>query len=180
MRSRKSGSRDDGLKMASDQRPRLLQLCDRKSVACARIMVEMGSHLTKMVPVKSHNTLQDQKHEQSFSQTANKNQNCWSGCGLVVIWLQPGCGSGLGLGLGPVAVTRTMFLVPTQRRRQANCLGSTMCSPTDGARGMRRDAPQGLPANVQSLVLFRRSEQTIWTNLQHTPSLHCLGVTASW
>ncbi len=32
-----------------------------KPVACARIMVEMGSHLTKRVPVQSHNSFLDQR-----------------------------------------------------------------------------------------------------------------------
>ena len=32
-----------------------------KPVVCARIVIEIGSHLTKMVPVQSHNSFLDQK-----------------------------------------------------------------------------------------------------------------------
>ncbi len=36
-----------------------------KPVVCARIVLEMGSHLTKMVSVQSHNSFLDQSREKS-------------------------------------------------------------------------------------------------------------------
>ncbi len=42
---------------------RILQLCDHKTSQNARIMVEMGSHLTKRAPIQSHKSFLDRKSQ---------------------------------------------------------------------------------------------------------------------